>query len=299
MKRVISIVLVLALVISSVSNISAASNINREENNESIKKNEELVMLVDPKDSGTYVIGDDYENGDVEFTQYRENKIVSRYIVKNKERVIEAEYYQEADELIINSELTRELIIRTEIIKLPELTRQAMPSLYGTTSGYLGTIKYDYCDAENSGICGAKVNYVKNTGSIKYDINGKYRDLAGLAGFIAGTLSLSSAPALAVAKSVLSWLGYALGATAIFIPECNLQSDYDEIEYFVENIDSPNNTNSFYGTKHIITEEGNHINEVYKSGDYFAYSPWEDIIFGRTVYSRLFGYLYYNIKSWS
>lgn len=34
------------------------------------------------------------------------------------------------------------------------------------------------------------MDYVKETGNKKYDINGTYRDLAGLASVVAGALSL-------------------------------------------------------------------------------------------------------------
>ncbi len=298
MKRILSLILVVSLMVSSVINVSAASITSKEEKNEIVKMKDGSVKLVDPNDSETYVIGNDLKNGDVEFTQYQGNEIVSRYIVKSEERVIEATYYQKASDIKNSSELTREPVIRTETIKMPDLMTETK-SLLGTTGGYIGTIKYNYSNGTNAGICGAKVNYIKNTGSIKYNINGTYQDLAGLASFIVGVLALPVAPALAVSKATLTWLGIGFGAASILIPDINLQSDYDETEYFLENIDDSDHTNSFYGTKYIITDDGNHIDEVKVEGTYYAYSPWEDIVFGMTVYSFMFWYQYYNINSWN
>lgn len=59
-----------------------------------------------------------------------------------------------------------------------------------TMSRRLGRIRFQYTDGTGTGICGAYVDYVKETGNKKYDINGTYRDLAGLASVVAGALSL-------------------------------------------------------------------------------------------------------------
>lgn len=70
------------------------------------------------------------------------------------------------------------------------------------------------------------MDYVKETGNKKYDINGTYRDLAGLASVVAGALSLPAAPALAISKTALAYFGFAMTAVQFTIPQCNLATVY-------------------------------------------------------------------------
>lgn len=150
-----------------------------------------------------------------------------------------------------------------------------------------------------SGICGAYVDYVKNTGSIKYDINGTYRDIAGLASFVASVLALPAAPAMGVAKSIFAAFGFASGAASVLIPSCNLSSNYEEIEYTLTDMSFSSHKNSFYGTKYTITEAGKHINDVYIEGDYYPTTSWNNHNFGTAIYTYMFNYSNWRIYAWN
>ena len=116
------------------------------------------------------------------------------------------------------------------------------------------------------------MDYVKETGNKKYDINGTYRDLAGLASVVAGALSLPAAPALAISKTALAYFGFAMTAVQFTIPQCNLNSQYEQIEYTLTDINHSSHKNSFWGTKYVITESGNKFNNTYTDGEYYPIS---------------------------
>ena len=133
----------------------------------------------------------------------------------------------------------------------------------------------------------------------KYDINGTYRDLAGLASVVAGALSLPAAPALAISKTALAYFGFAMTAVQFTIPQCNLNSQYEQIEYTLTDINHSSHKNSFWGTKYVITESGNKFNNTYTDGEYYPTTSWGNQNFGMTIYNYLFTYSNWNIYAWN
>ena len=140
---------------------------------------------------------------------------------------------------------------------------------------------------------------MKETGKKKYDINGTYRDLAGLASVVAGALSLPAAPALAISKTALAYFGFAMTAVQFTIPQCNLNSQYEQIEYTLTDINHSSHKNSFWGTKYVITESGNKFNNTYTDGEYYPTTSWGNQNFGMTIYNYLFTYSNWNIYAWN
>ena len=104
--------------------------------------------------------------------------MVSRYTVDRSKNVI--------NELVYSSDGTSKQLQR--FIPTEKNFDIVLPQ--STMSRRLGRIRFQYTDGTGTGICGAYVDYVKETGNKKYDINGTYRDLAGLASVVAGALSL-------------------------------------------------------------------------------------------------------------
>lgn len=283
-KRIISMILMLTM-ISGYSLTTFAEYTKESYESQGLEKTDEGAFIMRDSKSSVYVKGYDLENGDSVFEQYNNGTLTSKYTVLRSQNIIRAVYYTEGSS-------------STENISVPR-AENSRSELRGTTSGRLGRIRFQYTSGEGAGICGAYVDYVKNTGSIKYDINGTYRDLASLASFVASVLSLPSAPAMGIAKSVLTYLGIGLGALTFVIPQMNLQSAYEEIEYKLTDIDVSSHKNSFYGTRYVITETGGHLNDVYTEGTYFPTSSWGDQNFGTTIYNHLFTYSFWNISSWN
>ena len=120
-----------------------------------------------------------------------------------------------------------------------------------------------------------------------------------MAALIAGTLSLPAAPALAIGKNVLTYLGFGLSVTSFIMMHYDVDSDYEQIEYFLTDKNFSGHTNSFYGTKYKITQAGRGSGDIYYDGNYFAYSPWKNTTFGMTVYTHMFAYSNYSISSWN
>ena len=238
--------------------------------------------------SNTSVKAYNIENGISVFEQYNGNQLQSKYLVRPENGTIQATYY----------DYDSDSDIAEELINIPNAKRSDL-SLADTTSQRLGRIRFQYSSGEGSGICGAYVDFKQNTGSKKYDINGTYRDLAGLASFIASVLALPAAPALGVAKSVFSAFSFALGAVSVTIPSCPLDATYEQNEYLLTDIDLPSHTNNFYGTKYTITEAGKHINDVYTDGTYYPTTSWNDQNFGMTIYNYLFNYSNWRIYAWN
>lgn len=205
----------------------------------------------------------DLDNGDSVFEQYNDGKLVSRYTVDRSKNVI--------NELVYSSDGTSKQLQR--FIPTEKNFDIVLPQ--STMSRRLGRIRFQYTDGTGTGICGAYVDYVKETGNKKYDINGTYRDLAGLASVVAGALSLPAAPALAISKTALAYFGFAMTAVQFTIPQCNLNSQYEQIEYTLTDINHSSHKNSFWGTKQVITESGNKFINTYTDGrDITPQYPW-------------------------
>lgn len=229
----------------------------------------------------------DLDNGDSVFEQYNDGKLVSRYTVDRSKNVI--------NELVYSSDGTSKQLQR--FIPTEKNFDIVLPQ--STMSRRLGRIRFQYTDGTGTGICGAYVDYVKETGNKKYDINGTYRDLAGLASVVAGALSLPAAPALAISKTALAYFGFAMTAVQFTIPQCNLNSQYEQIEYTLTDINHFSHKNSFWGTKYVITESGNKFNNTYTDGEYYPTTSWGNQNFGMTIYNYLFTYSNWNIYAWN
>lgn len=229
----------------------------------------------------------DLDNGDSVFEQYNDGKLVSRYTVDRSKNVI--------NEFVYSSDGTSKQLQR--FIPTEKNFDIVLPQ--STMSRRLGRIRFQYTDGTGTGICGAYVDYVKETGNKKYDINGTYRDLAGLASVVAGALSLPAAPALAISKTALAYFGFAMTAVQFTIPQCNLNSQYEQIEYTLTDINHSSHKNSFWGTKYVITESGNKFNNTYTDGEYYPTTSWGNQNFGMTIYNYLFTYSNWNIYAWN
>lgn len=293
MKRVLSLIVMFALVFSSTFNFAMASPVSNEE---ILVESDNSVKLIDPENPNTYVVGKDLKDGNVEFSQYRNGKLVSKSVTMKDSRLVKTTIYSSDNSVgkIVSTDKQSDII---EFKELPTFSK-TLTTLSGTKQ-YLGTIRYRYTDGYDSGTCGAKVDYIINSGSIKYDLNGTYRDLAGFAAFIAGIFTLPAAPALGIAKTVLVYFGISLSALYYLIPSYTVDSNYEQIEYLFTDINFSGHTNSFYGTKYVITQKGSNQNEVYYDGNYFAFSPWRNTTFGMTIYTYMFSYGNYSILSWS
>lgn len=285
MKKVISMILIMALCVTCFVTPAIAANVSDNEMSVGVQKEEDgSLILYDATVPESYVQARDLENGDAVFLQYRDGIVVSQYTVNRSENLIEAIYY-DGD------------VAQNKVIQTPQTTKESGELLRATTTKRLGYVLYEYTAGSQVGLCGTYVDYVKNTGSIKYDITGTYRDLAGLASFIAGVLALPSAPALVVSKKVLGWFSLTAGAS-FFVPPCELDSNYEQIEYNLTDRANSGHKNSFYGTKYTVTQEGKHYNEVFKEGTYYPTSSWGDSTFGITIYQHMFAYDSWSIYRW-
>lgn len=259
------------------------------DNNEPVEGSTSKVVLSDNNlsvagNEQNYVKGYDADNGDSIFEQYVDGKLVRKYIsCKRQEKI---------DIIDINEEETE-----TIHFSLDEGIDKSMAR--ASSSRRLGKIRYKYVSGVDAGICGAYVDYVKNTGLKQYDINGKYKDAASLAATLATIFGLPASCAVSLAGTVLSAFGIASTVATIVIPSCYLQSSYEEITYKLTDINNSSHQNSFFGTKYTIVESGKHINEIYTDGTYYPTSSWGATDFGSTVYNYLFNYSAWSIYAWN
>lgn len=285
LKRLSGVLLSVSMLLN-ITTTAFASNDTSFSKPEGLERLSDGAVILRDQSSNMYVKAYDLPSGNSVFEQYEDNSLKSKYVVEREQGSIQATYYDLGSS-------------RSETINAPKAQSSPILSPRGTTSGRLGRIRFEYTSGDGSGICGAYVDYVKNTGSIKYDINGTYRDIAGLASFLASILALPAAPAMGVAKSVFAAFGFASGATSVLIPSCNLSSNYEEIEYTLTDMNFSAHKNSFYGTKYTITESGKHINDVYIEGDYYPTTSWNNHNFGTTIYTYMFNYSNWRIYAWN
>ena len=78
-----------------------------------------------------------------------------------------------------------------------------------------------------------------------------------------------------------------------------VNSQYEQIEYTLTDINHSSHKNSFWGTKYVITESGNKFNNTYTDGEYYPTTSWGNQNFGMTIYNYLFTYSNWNIYAWN
>lgn len=285
MRSFIALFLAVAMCFTLGTSAFAAEPIYEARMNEVLKMPDNSYVLHD-KVSNITIKGYDLPNGDCVFERFAGTEMTSSYTVKRNQGIINANYYNAGS-------------VTSETISVPVAVETQNNTSRVTTTGYMGRIRYQYTSGDQSGICGARVNYTKNTGNKKYNINGTYQDLAALAGILALVFSFGSGVALGVAKKVVALIGGGATLSPIFIPDVELDSTYEEIEYDLTDINSSTHTNSFYGTKYIVSEPGLHYNEVYTEGDYYPTTSWGNYNFGTTIYNHMFSYSFWSIYSWN
>lgn len=315
MKKLTALLLVMTLIMSSISTVSAKTELEVP-SIEYLKDGS--CKLTDPTDSSTYVIGETLKNGNVVYTQYTNGVKQSKTIVKFDKKELETTLFptklnkrvdsnkfsktgKSYGNIVITEEFPEVTITdeKTEIISVqqPDLKADLMQRS-SSYNGYSGIVRYNYFDGSSSGVCGVIVSYVKNTGTKNYNVNTYWSNLATLAGSIAAAFSLGSALGLVVTSNFLTHIGVALSFSWMWIPVNNMQSNYTEVTWNLQDLDSISHRNSFSGTNYVITEQGSHFNKVYEEGTYYNTSAWGTTTFGMTVYSHMFAYNNYSIKQW-
>ncbi|MGN1007364.1 MAG: hypothetical protein ACI4PV_00315 [Butyricicoccus sp.] len=289
LKNIFSTIMAIAFMVSALPIASAKNATVSPQMSDTIIQVEENVyeLHYDQENYNTYVKTFDYENGDVLIIQYTKDEITSQYFVDRSQ------------------DSTRVTIYEDGMITLQEI-RQNQPSdstssiqPYASSSGTLGTVSFEYYDGMNTGVSRVRVTYEKETGSKRYNIYGTYNDVAELVSTICNYLAIPGFISSKVAGMVISAIGKAADvANTYFIPECYLKSSYTELTYFLRDT-ATNRSNSFFGTQYVITEDSNRFGNTYYDGTYYPTSSWGDPVFGEYIYSRMYAYSYWSIKSWS
>lgn len=230
----------------------------------------------------TYVQTHDLDNGNVEVTQYTDGDRTSQYIVDRLNHCIYATYYKNG----------LETGSQTIYVSDSEFFQP-----YGSTRGTLGNVRFQYFDSMNAGISTVTVTYEKETGNKTYNINGKYNDAAALISILSLVFNFPGFIASALANTIIKAIGTISTIGVLAIPDCNLKSEYTEITYLLKD-KATNRTNSFFGTKYVITEAGKRFNEEYYEGTYYPTSSWGDPVFGNTIYDHMYAYSYWSIAGW-
>ena len=235
----------------------------------------------------TYVETCDYENGDVQITQYTKGKITSQYFVDRTQNSTYVTTYENG------------MVASQEVRQNQSLAPTPSIQPYASTSGTLGTVSFEYFDGMNTGVSNVRVTYEKETGNKRYNIYGTYNDVADLISTICDCLTIPGFIASKVAGMVIAAIGKAADvANKYFIPVCYLKSSYTELTYFLRDTKT-NRSNSFFGTQYVITEDANRFGDTYYDGMYYPTSSWGDPVFGNYIYNCMYAYSYWSIKSWS
>jgi hypothetical protein len=133
----------------------------------------------------------------------------------------------------------------------------------------------------------------------QYDLNGTYRNLAGLASFIAGVLALAAAAASTVAASVLTYFSIGTAAATFYIPTHYVSAILTYMSWTPSDYDAPECSTNFSGDKFVVTETGG-SSSTYYEGDYWDLSSFtnHNSSFATKVYSELYGYDAVTILGW-
>ncbi|MCD2493133.1 hypothetical protein LQE92_10940 [Lacrimispora sp. NSJ-141] len=258
-----------------------------EEGSKTLNEYIETICLDEIIDTGEriQIIGRDYENGDAEFIQIVNNEIVSNYYVDRSESVINE-----------TSQVNGKQKIST--IEYKEAAGVSYSPMAYTNAG---TLTWNWSDGSNSGTCGAKLSFetVFNTKD-KYDINGRYRNLAALASFISSVIALPASPATTVAKNVFSYLGVGFTVTQVLIPTYYVSANSVKVTHKAINTANSGHVNTLNGTQYTVTQTG-YSNKTYTEGNYYSTSSFANrsTVYANAMYHLLFSYPSYSIKSWN
>lgn len=235
------------------------------------------------------LIGRDYQNGDVEFIQVMDGKIVSEYYVDRSKHVINETLHK-------NGKLMHNQNAYEEAPNLEYVPPKYVSRAYANA----GTIYWNWSNGSSSGVCGARISFdtAFNTKD-QYNLNGRYQDLAALTSLIASVIALPASPASAVAKNALSYLGIASTAVGISIPNYYVSAISAKVTHKATDTNS-SRSNSLSGTEYTVNQTG-YAQKTYRTGNYYPTSSFanRDTVYANAMYHLLFSYPSYSIKSWN
>ena len=283
MKRLISLVLVLSLLLLAVPALAISHTYAQEV---SLSDN---VIFYD-KAANLKLLYSEDRFGNPIIKQYVDEILVGEAkTVLNESKVISTSY--------TNMAATKSNTSTQTIYYTPVNKQVNAPKAYTS----LGRIRYQYADG-GGGICGANVSLetTTHTGS-RYNVRGTYQNLAALVGYIIGVFSLPNAIASQVAAAVLSWAGFAVGTISFFIPDKYLRCTEEINKFKLVNMSNSGHIKYITGTKFTITEESPQQNRVYYDGTYHPSNVYssQNTVFAHSVFLSLFAYTSWNIYAWN
>lgn len=285
MRKLCSLILTIALLFSLSVPAFASSYVPE------IQDSTNSMQLSD----GSYLISEDLANGDAKFSIIKNGEIIaesylnrsSAYITSTDTRLSAEKQVHNVNVAVANSNVTSPA--RAETIPSGFTKRGTITyNFFGGMTYVVGTrslnIYYDY-------------NYY--TGS-RYNVNGVYQNIAGLASFLASILVLPASIASSVAAKILTSLGISTGAASLIIPDHYVRCNETEITWLSQIADITDMYATFTGSKFVVTEEG-YSSKTYQTGNYWPLSSYtnHDSNFAVKLYWEVLGQDTLEIVSWS
>lgn len=236
-KKILSLCLVIAIVVSSTINGAFAAIVTEDLRNSSVN------VSVINEDPSNYVelIAEDLANGDVVFTLSQNGIEIDSYYVDRE-----------------NAEITSTKNSNAVVVPRVEITQN--PALLASTPiyTYMGAIEYQFSDLSYISQTGMALvwNAVTTDYSATYNINGTYQNIATLAAFLATIFSFPGAIINAIAQYVVWAVGATGTVASIVIPNLYLSAIKVTSLWRAANSNTPSSYIYDQGAEYTITAQG-------------------------------------------
>lgn len=290
-KHVVSLLLIAAVLCASIPMTYAVHDVSYLADAKKFSSSDVVFLDVYPVESiGVTVLGVEYENGDYLLAEYDGEGMTCSRFRRAVDKIETIRYYEEG-----------RVVEQTEKQFGGVFSSVSNETRAGVETGTLGNIYYNYTDGGESGICSAQVSYAHREGTTSHDFNAQYRNVLELATWIVDIFNVPFKIANPVAAEIVSCISDGVSAAGdILFPELVLTCSYDYNMYTVRNNQNTSHTNRFGGTQYTFVSDDYSETRVDNTEDYFPLTAFsqQNYSFAATVYTSLFSYAYWNVRSW-
>jgi len=293
LKKVISLVLVFAMVFTFSVPASAAG----------FTGSRDTGTLIEIKDDSGGVVRVDYEtkaNGDQVFTQYLNNVMTDRNVIKavTPDIVYKTVYNETASSSALNASKAKETQLNIkDYISVQNNPSRAFSAYSGSTT--LGTINYRTLVYEGTLRYGLRVSYTENTsGPTTYTIKSFAGKLVDLISIVVGAINLPKALTATFLKRLLVSAGITV-AGGFLSNALSTTVACDKTTYNMKLVDTTysGHTKTVYGYKYYVPDTDSYTGETYYEG--YVPQDWGTQALGVWLHNEMFAYSTFDIVSWS
>lgn len=262
-KRIISLLLTIAITLSFSSVSFAIAQKDEKENNC-------VITPISSNDGHLWTIRGEYlSNGNFNLYLTKDGQIIANSFVD-----------QEKHTITTTDKLSQEAEVAS-FTPAQQLRQAASSSFFKV--GWI-----DYSHTGGTDIRRAEIAYASTFTNVHYDIHGQFKNILSVTSLLVAVLFLPQSVASTVAARIATYLGIGLGAVNFVIPSCLVDAQQHEMTWRAMFTTPTGPYSEVTGYKYVVTQPG--YTGTYYSGPYYAASAFtnKNTVLAKALYDNAF-----------